>query len=202
MRETHHRIKNSLQVIAALINVQRMENAEVVPVSALDRLSQHVSGLAAIHDILTQTSNDAPLSQTASAATVLAKLVAILKPMIGERGIVMNVEDIILPVRHISGLSILVNELVSNAIKHGGGSISISLTCPHDLARLEVCDEGPGFPERMQGERDSGTGLELIRTIARWDMAGQATFNNLPQGGAQVVVEFPMPTQESADSEQ
>jgi len=54
MTESHHRIKNNLQTLASLVNMYTMDNPEMVPVSALKRLEQHIQTLASLHDLLTQ----------------------------------------------------------------------------------------------------------------------------------------------------
>jgi PAS domain S-box-containing protein len=193
MRETHHRIKNSLQMIAALVSVQRWEHGDLVPAAALDRVSHHVAGLAAIHDLLTLTAKEGPAAPALSVSAVFDKLVPMLRAMLSDRQIVMEVEDALLPVQHVTALAILVNELVSNAVKHGGGTITLVFHASDHAASLEVLDEGPGFPDAARAEAASTTGMELIRTVTKWDMAGTVTFENRTEGGARVVVQFPWP---------
>jgi PAS domain S-box len=193
MRETHHRIKNSLQVITALINVQAMDHGETVPATVLTRVSQHVAGLAAIHDLLTTGSKAAEPSQLLSLRAVLEKLVPILRTMMDDRNLVTDLDDVLLPPRHMTALTVLTNELVSNGIKHGAGTVRITVRLTKGRACLEVRDEGPGFPEGEPVERTASTGLELVRAVVLWDMAGKVEFRNSPEGGASVVVEFPVP---------
>jgi two-component sensor histidine kinase len=98
-----------------------------------------------------------------------------------------------MPVRQSTSLTVLVNELVSNAVKHGRGAIRLALTTRDGRALLEVTDEGPGFPAGFDPVTAANTGLELIQTLARLDLQGDTRFENIQGGGARVVVEFPIP---------
>jgi two-component sensor histidine kinase len=55
-----------------------------------------------------------------------------------------------------------------------------------------VRDDGPGFPTGFDPASDAHTGLDLISNLIGWDLGGQARYENHPQGGAQVVVTFPL----------
>jgi two-component sensor histidine kinase len=88
---------------------------------------------------------------------------------------------------------VLVNELVSNALKHGQGEIEVSLAVVNNRVKLAVCDEGPGFSASFDPNKTRNTGLELIESVGRYDLLGSVVYENRPQGGARVVVEFPKP---------
>ncbi len=96
---------------------------------------------------------------------------------------------------------LLVNELVSNALKHGKGDIEVTLSLlpatqeagERRIARLEVCDDGPGFPPDFDPNRATSTGLGLIESLGCWDLRGQIEYKNREEGGARVCVIFPLP---------
>lgn len=193
MRETHHRVKNNLQVIAALIDMQEMEHTQIVPVSELARLRQHVQALSAIHDLLTEQARTDVEVFDLSVQEALERLLPMIQSLAAERDLEFAVEDVALPVRHITALAVLVNELVSNAIKHGWGEIQLIFAANTESAVLEVRDQGPGFPEGFDGRVAANTGLELVHTLVRLDLRGKIRFENRMGGGGQVVVEFPLP---------
>jgi two-component sensor histidine kinase/PAS domain-containing protein len=195
MAETHHRVKNNLQVISALVDMQNMKHEESVPAAELHRIGQHIRALATIHDLLTahaKTDSDTECLQTSE---IMNRLLPLLQGLAQGRRVSVQTQDIALPMRHGTSLAVLVNELVSNAVKHGGGQINVTLTAEKGLAQLEVCDDGPGFPEGFEPQKAANTGLELIDTLSRLDLRGTTTFHNRPQGGACVTVEFPLPSQ-------
>jgi PAS domain S-box-containing protein len=202
MRETHHRVKNNLQIVAALVNMQQMQYADQIPVSELNRLTQHIMALAAIHDLLThQAETDTEVSQI-SVADVMDKLMPTVQGMVEGRTIVFEVDELRLPVRHSTTLAVLVNELVSNALKHGAGVISIGFHVTGEVATLEVRDQGKGFPCDFDPARAANTGLDLIESLARMDLHGEVCFENQTGGGARVVIRFPIPHLASTPGEQ
>ncbi|HLJ58081.1 MAG TPA: ATP-binding protein, partial [Chthonomonadaceae bacterium] len=87
----------------------------------------------------------------------------------------------------------VVNELISNAVKHGRGEISVGLAVHDGAAKLEVCDAGPGFGEAFDPGESTTTGLELVQALVQMDLQGQTSFENRLEGGARVLVTFPVP---------
>jgi PAS domain S-box-containing protein len=203
MAETHHRVKNNLQVIAALVDTQILDGGETVPVAELERISRHIRALAAIHDLLTQEAKlDAEVNDI-SALAALEKLLPMMQATVGtNRRVCFDVEDFRLPVRQGASLTMLVNELVSNAVKHADGDIELKLEVvppsvmngqPKRMARLGVSDHGPGFPPGFDPKKAANTGLQLIESAGRWDLQGETFYENRSKGGARVVVTFPIP---------
>jgi PAS domain S-box-containing protein len=192
MAETHHRVKNNLQVISALVDVQSEAVGDTVPTSALRRVGQHVQALATIHDILTREAKEAAEVEYLDTLDVMTKLRPLLESIVGERRIRFHVEDMRLPIRQGTSLAVLINELVSNAVKHGAGEIELALRIVAERGYLHVRDQGPGFPADFNPHTAANTGLELIQSLSRWDLGGELTFHNHPDGGAQVIVTFPL----------
>ena len=246
MAETHHRVKNNLQVISALVELQAEPGTPFVSVDALRRIGSHAHALASLHDLLTDQAKSGAEINVISARALLGKMIPLLQAATGERPFETHIEDARLPVRIGSSLCLLVNELVSNAIKHGGKRIRLSLTtqplapepgnsapaseapletgavsemvvseieaaealreafegsdrrgpeAPSSprLVRLEIADDGPGFPAGFDVRTAANTGLDLVANISRLDLNGQVTFANGAEGGALVAITFPLP---------
>ena len=190
MQETHHRVKNNLQIVSALAEIQM--NGDMVPTSALQRIVSHVRTLAALHDILTQRVKDNTSTAMLDTTETFSRLLPLLQGSIGTRRIHSEIAEIMLPINNSASLSLLVSELISNAVKHGKGDISVTLRREEDRASLTVADRGRGFPDGFDPRKAANTGLELILSLARHDLRGEITFENGPEGGAQVVVTFPV----------
>jgi PAS domain S-box-containing protein len=197
MSETHHRVKNNLQVITALLDMKIMDGNDVVPISEFKRLRLHIRALASIHELLTHAvKTDSEVSEISSGA-MINQLGPMLLTSVGRRPIEFDVADIALPTRYGSSLAILVNELVTNAVKHGGGKITVSLKVQGNSVHLIVQDEGPGFAAGFSPRTHAHTGVDLIESLSRWDLKGTIEYCNRPAeegGGARVVVVFPQPT--------
>jgi len=195
MTETHHRVKNNLQIISALIDMQRVSGEETVPMAELTRLGANVRALGVIHDILTQEAKAGSDQETLSGKAVLERLLEVLRQTTGGRPLKFAFDEARLEGRQATALALVTNELISNALKHGKGETEIDFTVHGDMAALEVCDDGPGFPAGFSAEAASNTGLELVENIARWDLRGQIAYENRPEGGARIILTFPITTQ-------
>ncbi len=191
-KETHHRVKNNLQVLAALVELQVDNESLTVPAAAMVRIGLHVRTLASLHDLLTQRSNTSPGEETLSARIALERLISLLEPAIGRRKIECRIAPLMLPLGQIASLSLLVSELISNAVKHGAGGITVMLQYVAGSARLSVSDEGAGFPLGFDPRTSANTGIELIIAMAYHDLRGEVAFTNRPEGGGHVVITFPI----------
>ena len=147
MTETHHRVKNNLQLISALIGMHQQAGSESIPMAELARLGSNVQALAIIHDILTHEAKQGNDQETLSAKAVLERLAGTIAQTIGNRRLKASFEDIRLVGRQTTTLALIANELIANALKHGQGEIEIALKIEGAEATLDVCDDGPGFSE-------------------------------------------------------
>jgi PAS domain S-box-containing protein len=194
--ESHHRIKNNLQVLAALVDMETLEGVQALPVAAFERVAQHIRTLAALHDLLTREARSGSDLDSVSLPDALAHLLELMRPTSGERRLLLEAEEVRLPLKQSGSFTLMVNEIVSNAIKHGKGDVEITLTAERTddetpRATLIVCDDGPGFAPNFDPKQAANTGLELIESMGRWDLQGEILYQNRPEGGARVVVTFP-----------
>ena len=194
MTETHHRVKNNLQIISAMVDMQLMNDEPTISVEEFRRLGSHVRTLAAVHDILTKESKDAGSQQTISVPEVLDQLLPIHQVTAPQCHIEAVIEDVTLTGRQGTSLALVINELISNAIKHGKGHVKIVLSQDESAISVTVCDDGPGFPPDFDPRTAANTGIELIESLVRWDLAGQVEYGNQAGGGAQVTIALPKQT--------
>ena len=222
MAETHHRVKNNLQVISALVELQTDPGVTQVPADALKRIGLHARALATLHDLLTDQAKVSFETTTVSSRALLGKMLPVLQATIGPRALQSDIADVRLPIRMGASLCLLLSELVSNAVKHGGNALRISLLAapnrrnpaqagsiappnpdrrqnapnefPEQIVFLIVADDGPGFPPNFDPKKAANTGLDLIANISRLDLSGSVTYANNPQGGALVTITFPLPS--------
>jgi integral membrane sensor domain MASE1/two-component sensor histidine kinase len=188
MRETHHRVKNNLQIITAMIDMRLMEGQDHIPADEVRRLATITTTLATIHDLLTRESKNDGLSSTLSSRTILDELAPMLQSTAPHRTLRIEADDVRLTSRQSTSLSIVVSELVGNAIKHGSGPISVAFRKTALGGVLEVCDEGQGFSDAFDLNASAGTGLELVENLSRLDLGGEMRCFNLEEGGACVAV--------------
>jgi len=191
MIETHHRVKNNLQLITAMIDIQLLNEGDVAPVDEFKRIGSHVRTLAAVHDILTQKARE-DTAQLVSIQEVLEKLIPVHQQTAPHCHLSAEIQDIQLTGRKGTSLALAINELLSNAIKHGRGKVRIVITATGELATITVLDDGPGFPHDFDPKRAANTGLELIDSLVHWDLRGEVRFENQQRGGGQVTITIPL----------
>lgn len=194
MQETQHRVKNNLQILSALVEIQIAAEEIVAQPEALKRVGSYIHSLALLHDLLTQKVKSDANDDTLSTIDSLSQLLPLLQSSIGaSRQIITEVEDITFPSFTIVSLSLLVNELITNAAKHSTGDIFLRIVQDGRHAILTVSNEGGAFPPNFDPVRDAHTGMGLILSFARHDLRGTIEFCNPPEGGACVTVRFPIP---------
>ncbi|HLK57260.1 MAG TPA: response regulator [Chthonomonadaceae bacterium] len=197
MTETHHRVKNNLQIIASMLDMRLLECEQSIPASEIQQLGFHVRTLAAVHDLLTQEAKEDGEAHTLSARRILNKLLPMLQETAEGRTIQFELEDVRLSARQGTSLALVVNELISNAIKYSKEDIEVRLAVVAEQAELIVMDHGPGFPHDFDPVRAANTGLDLVLHLSRWDLGGATHFENRAGGGACVRLVIPL-SQESA----
>jgi two-component sensor histidine kinase len=156
-------------------------------------MTLHVKSLAEIHDLLTQGAKETEGKDAIGTKEVIGRLAPLLQSIVGERRILFDVENVAIASRLGISLAIIVNEMVSNSVKHASGDIEVSLKTENDHITLETRDYGPGFTQSFDPRAEARTGMQLIESVSRWDLQGTCAFLNKEGGGARVVVEFPLP---------
>lgn len=193
MAETHHRVKNNLQVIAAIIDMMAGQSSEPIPPQDVRTLSSHVRALAIVHDLLTKAARGDGDTESVSSRDILTQLLQLQEQSSAGHSIVFKIDNVRLPIRAATSLALVTNELVQNAIKYGRRAISVTLAAKSGQARLTVTDDGPGFPVDFDPERLETTGLELVRSLTKWDLGGSIEFSSAEKTVAEVTVRFPLP---------
>jgi two-component sensor histidine kinase/ABC-type amino acid transport substrate-binding protein len=174
LQELHHRVKNNLQVICSLINLQRDEEGESSP---MDRLfvdmEARIRAMSFVHEILYQSDNLASVEYSSylnHLCTYLLDAYAIDPRRIR---IVVSVADVRLPLDKAIPCGLLVNELVVNALKHAfkdgrSGTIEVKMACSEDgMVTLTVSDDGMGAQAPEGGEKKrKSIGLTLVTNLA------------------------------------
>jgi two-component sensor histidine kinase len=193
MTETHHRVKNNLQLIAAMLDMRLMENTPSISMHEIKRLGSYIRTLAAVHDILTEQAKSDGQAYMVSAKEILERLLPMLQEACPDRKLAFRIEAATLTARQGTSLALVTNELVSNGLKHGRGTVDVALSIAEDHVLLEVGDDGPGFPTSFDPAHAANTGLELVENLSRYDLGARVLYINRPEGGACVRITFPLP---------
>ena len=190
MTETHHRVKNNLQLMSALIEMQCGDDRDLVPAAEFVRLGANIRALGVIHDILTQEAKEGGDQETLPAKAVLEELLGLLLRMGGSHILRYDIAEVRLSGRQATSLALITNELVANAQKHGKNETVVTLTASAGSVTLQVEDQGPGFPDGFDADVSANTGLELVENMVEWDLRGQIVYTRGSGGGGRVIVSF------------
>jgi two-component sensor histidine kinase len=189
--ETHHRVKNNLQVIAAMIDMYLLDDLESIPRSELERMGGHIITLGLVHDLLTADARQEGFAATLSADQMVSALLQLMRRVARHMKIEQNLEPAVIPVRQATSVALIVNELVSNAFKHGETRVNVELSWVGSELRIQVSDDGPGFPPGFAPALQGHTGIDLVEHICMLDLSGRTEYGNNENGGARVRIEFP-----------
>jgi PAS domain S-box-containing protein len=193
MQETHHRVRNNLQLIAALTEMAIDDHSEGLPPLETRRLLQQILLLSSVHDILTNATNAVEgHTDSLSAKAVLGRMLTLLKETAPRVNFEYHLAEITLNIHQATSLALITNELVNNAIKHGSNAVQVTLTRSGEEVILTVEDDGPGFLAEFNPRMAANTGLALVENLTRHDLSGKQTFENRAGGGGRVLITFPL----------
>lgn len=171
LREVHHRIKNNMSTVHSLLSLQAGMMQAPEAAEALKDAASRVESMAVLYDRLYRSGNfdELPVADYLSS---LVDEIARNFPNAGEVRIVKDLGDFRLGARTLQLLGIIVNELLTNAMKHAfagtrDGELAVSASFEGGLVSLVVADNGTGMPGGIGGDGAQGFGLVLIDAIAR-----------------------------------
>ncbi|MET1061988.1 MAG: sensor histidine kinase, partial [Aeromicrobium sp.] len=191
-REIHHRVKNNLQTVAALLRLQgrRMELPEAR--AALQEAVRRVGSIALVHETLSQSFTD--FVEFDEIADRL--LHTVLDVSNGEGANRITAERFgsfgLLPGEVATPLAMVLTELIQNAAQHAYGDRSGTLTLAvnriRDKVRLRVSDDGTGLPANF--DRTGSLGLSIVTTLLEGELGGTLAFEERVGGGTTVAISF------------
>lgn len=172
LREIHHRVKNNLQVISSLLNLQAMSTNEETVRAVLVDCQNRVLSMALIHEQLYGSSDLSSIDMPRYLKQILQHIFS----SFGGRATNINArvvasERIMLTLEKAIPCGLIINELVSNALKHAfkgtGGDLRISLTRLNGNLSVRVSDNGVGLPEGFDLAVRKSLGLRIVGTLTR-----------------------------------
>lgn len=194
IREIHHRVKNNLQTVAALLRLQgrRLDVPEAR--AALDEAVRRVGSIALVHETLSQ-SFDESVDFDEIADRLLRTVLDVTGDGIrGERiGTFGSIPGVI-----ATPLAMVLTELIQNATEHAfgdgygdGAQLTIAVNRIRDRLRLRVSDNGAGLPADFDPSADGtarSLGLSIVSTLVESELGGSLTFEQRPRGGTTVAI--------------
>ncbi|MCP4535862.1 MAG: PAS domain S-box protein, partial [Chloroflexi bacterium] len=196
LREVHHRVKNNMQTLISLVDMQVEAIQDPAVVHIFEDFQGRIYAMGMVHEQLYQANNLAQINLRTYLDDLMYQLDHALA---GDRSIALRVaaEDVPINVNKALPCGMIVNELVSNALKHafplaGAGEaheICVEFGAQEDEYVLAVSDNGIGLPSDLDWRATESLGLKLVNIWATHQLRGTLDVNT--QDGTTFMIKFP-----------
>lgn len=169
--EIHHRVKNNLQIVHSLLDLQSTMISDPQVQEMLLDSQNRIRSMALIHQSLYQSKNFSAVDL----GSVLETLVPILMQSYSNTGQILDyaieAEEVPIPLTQAIPCGLIVNELITNVIKHAfpdgqPGTVQVDLTHPDQKVSLSVTDNGVGIPDNLNIEQSETLGMQLVALLS------------------------------------
>jgi PAS domain S-box-containing protein len=204
LKEIHHRVKNNLQVINSLLDLQADVVGDPVSREKFRESRDRVRSMALIHERLYRAADLASIDFAEYMKSLVDSL--LLSYASANRLITLqtNIEPLSISVEHAVPCGLIINELITNALKYafpqgGGGTIGVELKMLGEEGRvmLRIWDNGVGLPSSIDPRQSETLGLTIVATLVR-QLRGDLTLQRV--GGAGFTITFVAPPVKTAQS--
>jgi PAS domain S-box-containing protein len=191
LREVHHRIKNNLSVAMSLLSLQADQAGTKTPEAVLLDARNRLQSLAQLYELLHRSGSFAEMS-VREFFTTLVREIASVFPSSASVRFQLELEDFALDVGRLTSLGIMLNEMVTNSLKHafgesGGGTVLIAASVSQGRVRVRCEDTGRGLAPGYDECPSPGLGMQLIRMLAT---QLEASLRIEGDGGTRYFLEF------------
>ncbi len=194
LKEIHHRVKNNLQVVSSLLRLQAAGIKDEATAALFHESQSRVRSMALIHEELYRAGNLARVDFASYLRRLLPDLARSYRADASEKvDLKIEAANVSLPVDRAIPCGLIVNELITNALKHAfpngrPGSILVRLAAQEQQTMLKVRDDGIGFPADVDFRQSRSLGLQLVCTLTN-QLGG--TINLERDNGTEFVITFP-----------
>ncbi len=196
LQEIHHRVKNNLQVISSLINLQTATQTDPALQTSLGDVRDRVRAMALVHEKLYQSGDLARLNFADYATSLLQHLWRAHSGPTATARLRLDLQLVALPVDTAVPCGLILNELASNALKHAfpnqtGGEVTVGLSqdAVSRKVYLRVADNGRGLPPNLNWRESPSLGLRLVHMLAQ-QLHGAVEIS--PGPGTEFRISFPV----------
>ena len=192
LKEIHHRVKNNLQIISSLLDLQVDTISDPRAIALLRDSQNRVNSMGLIHERLYQSEDLARIDFAEYIQDLVNNLFYSYSTDASTTKLTIHVADVALDVDRGIPCGLLINELVSNSLKHAfpddrRGEIRIDLRQEEDKFILVVRDDGVGIPQGIDLQNSPSLGLKLVSTLVR-QLRGTVTLDR--ERGTKFSIEF------------
>jgi two-component sensor histidine kinase len=189
VREIHHRLKNSLQMLSSLIRMRSSGYDDPQTRAAIADITSDLQAVAEVHAVLQNAPND----KFFDFGSLLQGICGHFRRLYQSDIAYAPGGPVNIAASNATALSIVINELLTNAMKHGSGRIAVSFRVEHQSLCLEVENSIGSVPPDLGSEASGGFGLRAIRAVIG-GFGGTLSREATEDGGFVARVTFPLDT--------
>lgn len=198
LREIHHRVKNNLQVISSLLSLQASTITDQDVLHALKESQDRIRSMALIHENLYRGEEIADLDLQEYISGLVQGLYTHYQGTSGPVRFDLDIQEFPIAMDVAVPLGLVLNELVSNTLKHAfpdprANHAILKIRIVRDArehVRVQVNDNGVGFPEGFDWESSNTLGMKLVRILIENQLKGEMKIKN--ESGTKITVHFPL----------
>lgn len=196
LKEVHHRVKNNMQIISSILNLQSSYVTDSYTLALLKESQNRIKTMAYIHESLYQNKSFTSVNFSEYIHTLSKNIIQSYVFSSEKIELILNLEKISLNLDASIPAGLIVNELITNAIKHAfpgdrKGFICINLKTENNIIYLEVNDNGVGIPDGLDFNNTNTLGLQLVNTLID-QLGAEIKFNSKKGKGTEVLIKFKM----------
>ncbi|MCD5420527.1 PAS domain-containing sensor histidine kinase [Rhodococcus pyridinivorans] len=195
IREIHHRVKNNLQTVAALLRLQARRTGNAEAQQALGEAVRRVTSIAVVHEALSMS-----VDEEVDLDGVFDQLIPIVVDVstVGSQIRVVREGNLgVFPADRATPLVMVLTELVQNAVEHAfdpgvNGTVTVNAQRSARMLDVVVRDEGKGLPEGFSLEASNRLGLQIVRTLVAAELGGSLELTSNEVGGTDARLQLPL----------
>ena len=196
LKEIHHRVKNNLQIICSLLRLQSVHVKDKQALELFEESLNRVQSIALIHERLYQSQDLACIDLAQYIDSLANGLYRIYNHQPDRITMDVEVEDVSFEINRAVPCGLIINELISNALKHafppdwkGKGKIKILIRpCGDNMIEMSVSDNGIGMPKDFRVGKSESLGMHLVHILVKDQLDGKIRLNR--RGGTKFQVTF------------
>jgi len=171
LKEVHHRVKNNMQVISSMLSLQSQHITDKASLEMFQESQNRIRSMALIHEKLYTSEDLAHIDIASYIHSLTHQLITTYHTLASRVNMDIAITDIFLTITTAIPCGLIINELVTNALKHAfphqqKGTITVSMTpSTNDHLILTVSDTGIGFPEGIDFRNTTTLGMQLVTSL-------------------------------------
>jgi two-component sensor histidine kinase len=192
LKEVHHRVKNNMQVISSILNLQSSYVKDVYALNLLKECQNRIKSMAFIHESLYQTKNFESVNFSEYVTILSKNLIHSYSINTQKIKLILTLDKLFLNLDTSIPCGLIINEIISNSLKYAfpdnrDGIIFVNLKANKNVIKIEAGDNGIGIPKELDIKQTQTLGLQLVDTLIE-QISGTVTLDRTK--GTKFIIDF------------